>query len=110
MKYSKDEAVSEIMKRSKKIKQRVRRIENAIISFCGVLCMVSVLGLGILSYKNGGFDIESTAYGSFLIPGVAGGYVLAAVIAFVLGVTVTLIILWRRHKNSKNGIEPEDEK
>ena len=110
MKYSKDEAVSEIMKRSKKIKQRVRRIENAIISFCGVLCMVSVLGLGILSYKNGGFDIESTAYGSFLIPGVAGGYVLAAVIAFVLGVTVTLIILWRRHKNSKNGNDPEDEK
>lgn len=110
MKYSKDEAVSEIMKRSKKIKQRVRRLENAIISFCGVLCMVSVLGLGILSYKNGGFDIESTAYGSFLIPGVAGGYVLAAVIAFVLGVTVTLIILWRRHKNSKSGTDPEDEK
>ena len=110
MKYSKDEAVSEIMKRSKKIKQRVRRTENAIISFCGVLCMVSVLGLGILSYKNGGFDIESTAYGSFLIPGVAGGYVLAAVIAFVLGVTVTLIILWRRHKNSKSGNDPEDEK
>ncbi len=110
MKYSKDEAVSEIMKRSKKLKQRVRRIENAVISFCGALCLLSVLGLGILSYKNGGFDVESSAYGSFLVPGVAGGYVLAAVIAFVLGVTVNLIILWRRRKNSQNSNEPEGEK
>ena len=109
MKYTKEEAVSEIMKRSRRIRQRRRRIENLVLTVCAFLCMGSVLGLGVYSYNNGGFAAAETAYGSFLMPGVAGGYVLTAVLAFVCGVTVTLIILWRRHKNGRTGRGPEAE-
>lgn len=42
-----------------------------------------------------------TVYGSFLLSVEAGGYVLAAVIAFALGVAVTLLCIRRKNIQAK---------
>ncbi|MBQ0134292.1 MAG: hypothetical protein KBS46_04090 [Clostridiales bacterium] len=44
-----------------------------------------------------------SVYGSFLLSREAGGYVLIALIAFVLGVTVTLLCLHYRKNQNKTG-------
>ena len=59
-----------------------------------------VLTIGSLGDSVAGMESGST-YGSFLLPTQAGGYVLAAVVAFAVGVGVTLGIQRYRKKHDK---------
>ena len=45
-----------------------------------------------------GSAFTGTVYGSFLLSAESGGYVLAAVVAFVLGIVTTLLCLKIRNK------------
>ena len=110
MKYSYDSAVSEIMKRSRNLKlKRAKNLINA-LSFAVLLTFVSATALGYLIIKTERSEGLRTVYGSFLLPGSAGGYVLAGVVSFTLGVALTLFLLWRRRKSGGDASALEEPK
>ena len=99
MKYTQDEAVSEILKRSGRIsRRRVRRARAA-------LSCASVVIFALLVFTITGISGQpcraprDTYYGSFLLSAEVGGYVLAAVIAFALGVTIAVFCMRYRKKD-----------
>ena len=93
LKYTTEEALAEIMRRSEIIVlQRNRRACHVLSGMAGALLALLVLVIAVLPGKIGTASTESV-YGSFLLSKEAGGYVLAAVIFFALGVCVTLLCL-----------------
>ena len=100
MKYTSEEALAEIMQRRDRIvRRRTRRACQALAGAACLLTVVLLVVIGMLPGRSGQASAESV-YGSFLLSAEAGGYVLAAVIAFALGVLVTLFCLKRRKKMS----------
>ena len=96
MKYQTDEALREILRRGEQIAvRRERRTIRALAGATGALFMALVLAIGFGPHRVSSNRLRSV-YGSFLLSPEAGGYVLAAVIAFALGVTVTLLCIRRR--------------
>ena len=101
MKYTKEEAFEEVMKRSRVLKRRNEKKKTALLSASASLVTVTlVLMIGVLGGAGAGISGQS-AYGSFLLPTEAGGYILAAVVAFVIGIGVTLIIQKYRKDHGK---------
>ena len=101
MKYTSGQALVEILlRREKLIQRRSRRACRALSGTAGLLfaALVAVIGLGPEQQAPG---VTGSVYGSFLLSPQAGGYVLAAVIAFALGVAVTLLILNRTRNNKE---------
>ena len=93
MKYTNEEALAEIMRRSDQIKIRKScRAYKVLSCVSGVLFFVLVFMIALFPK-----DITATSggsvYGAFLLSRESGGYVLVAVIAFVLGIAVTLLCL-----------------
>lgn len=99
MNYTKDEAVSEILKRSRKIKRKREKLKIYLLLTGILLTSLATIGTGYLSAGSGGHEAGLTSYGSFLMPGSAGGYVLAAVVSFVVGVVVAILIFKQRSKD-----------
>ncbi len=101
MKYTKDEAFDEVMRRSRVLKQKHARKTAALLSLSACAVMAAML-LVIGRFGRSGTGMSSqSAYGSFLLPTEAGGYILAAVIAFAVGVGVTLCIQKYRKSHKK---------
>ena len=99
MKYTTDEALEEIYRRGEQIRDRHERRVTSILSAGSAV--VGFLLIGLLSYYSGtGVDAVGQSYGSFLLFPDAGGYVLVAVIAFILGVLITVAA--RRYKRRKD--------
>ncbi|MBR6146922.1 MAG: hypothetical protein IKQ44_01040 [Lachnospiraceae bacterium] len=104
MRYSKDEALSEIIRRSKKIARDRRRKRDAILIASAVLIAICASVI-ILSIPAGNRIYDTmTLYGSFLLNQSTGGYILVAVIAFITGIAVAIIC--RKYQNEKK--DPED--
>lgn len=93
MKYTTEEALSEILRRRDRVVLRRDRSVLRILSVltCGLFAAL-VLVIALQPGRAAEAPIGSV-YGSFLLGPDAGGYVLAAVVAFALGVTVTLLSL-----------------
>ena len=104
MKYTTEEALSEILRRSREAARvRSRRTCRMLSGLTASLLAVLMLVISAFSNRPAALP-EGSIYGSFLLSQEAGGYVLAAVIAFVLGVAVTLFCLWyRKTKHQKTG-------
>lgn len=103
MKYTKEEAFEEILKRSKALKlKRAKKVTAALMASACVLTALLVLEIRRFCETATAFNVDSI-YGSFMLPAQAGGYVLTAVIAFVLGMCVTVLI----QKYRKNNDEPQ---
>ena len=104
MKLTTEEALVEIHKRGREIKHiHERRVLQGLSATAFVLTFVL---LGVLGHFTGiGTTAAMNAYGSFLLPASAGGYVLTAVIAFALGVVVTVLA-----KKSRKDEEDSSEK
>ncbi len=104
MRYSEDEALSEIIRRSKRIARDRRRKRDAILIASAVLIAICASVI-ILSIPAGNriYDTMSL-YGSFLLNQSTGGYILVAVIAFITGIAVAIIC--RKYQNEKK--DPED--
>ena len=108
LKYTTDEALAEIMRRSERVSiRRDRRTCRMLSGAAGSLLVLLVLAVAVL--PGGAAAVYSgSVYGSFLLSQEAGGYVLAAVIAFALGVVVTMLCLryrslkQRKSKNASN--------
>lgn len=112
MNYTDQEALFEILKRSEAIsREKARRSTIALSSVSGALFVFLVALIALIPGRAaGGSDMDSV-YGSFILNAQAGGYVLAAVIAFALGITVTLLCLrLRKNSGSRNGAENDSEK
>lgn len=98
MKYTPDEALSQILRRSERIAlRRKRRSCQRLTGICSALLAVLVLGITVMPEKLA-VTSAGSVYGSFLRSREAGGYALIALIAFVLGVAVTLLCQHCRKK------------
>lgn len=98
MKYTTEEALFEILRRSEQIVlRRNRRACRFFSGLVGVLFALLVLVIAFLPGRTG-MAPTGSVYGSFLLSQEAGGYVLAAVVAFALGVAVTLLCLKIRER------------
>ena len=93
MKYTTEEALTEIMRRKNQIVLRRSRRSCQVLSGVSAMLMVFLLLVICMMPGSPGSAFTGTVYGSFLLSAESGGYVLAAVIAFVLGVCVTLLCL-----------------
>ena len=102
MKYTTEEALAEIMRRSDQIIiRRDRRACRRLSGAAGALLTALVLVIALLP-ETAATAYNGSVYGSFLLSAEAGGYVLAAVIAFALGVAVTLLCLKRKKLSSED--------
>ena len=99
MKYTKDEALNEILKRGRKIRDKRNKRITGTLSTATVISTF-VLFLSISIFTGNVVTGTHSAYGSFLLPTEVLGYVLVAVIAFVLGVIITVIV--RKNINNSN--------
>lgn len=105
MRYTTEEALSEIMRRRSSIVMHRNQRECRILS--AAVCVLSVVLVSVIAVLQAGAEKASpvSLYGSFLLSQEAGGYVLTALAAFVLGVFVTLLCQKCR-KNKKGPVEP----
>lgn len=90
MKYSTDEALREIYKRSDRlIRKRERRIRNA-MSALSVFLFTGMMAIIVNLAGAPGAEGAQSVYGAFMLSSDAGAYVLVALVAFMLGIAVTL--------------------
>ena len=100
MKYSTEERVKIALRRGEALaRSRDRRIGRGLSASAGVLFAILVL---VICMLPGGASASSpgSVYGAFLLSAEAGGYILSAVIAFLLGVAVTLACMARKKSRS----------
>lgn len=99
MRYTEQEALAEILRRTKRIQaERDRRTTTCLQTAASVLSCALILAIVLLPDRSAITPGESF-FGSLLLSQEAGGYVLTAVIAFSLGVAVTLACLRYRQAN-----------
>ena len=114
MKYTTEEALTEIMRRKNQIVLRRSRRSCQVLSGVSAMLMAFLLLVICMMPGSPGSAFTGTVYGSFLLSAEAGGYVLAAVLAFILGVVITLLIQNRKKQtecvrdtqNTEKGIQP----
>ena len=114
MKYTTEEALTEIMRRKNQIVLRRSRRSCQVLSGVSAVLMAFLLLVICMMPGSPGSAFTGTVYGSFLLSAEAGGYVLAAVLAFILGVVITLLIQNRKKQtecirdtqNTEKGIQP----
>ena len=99
MQYTTDQMLSEILRRSNAVADRRNRRRLLALSAASGILFIAVVA--VTAVLPGWIDTESemTKYGAFLLSEEAGGYVLATVLAFALGVVVTIGCLYLRRKS-----------
>ncbi len=109
MRYGKEEALTEILRRSEQIAcRRSRQQCRALFGAAGVLLAALAAVIAFVP-GQGALLQEGSVYGAFLLSAEAGGYVLSAVVAFLLGIVVTLLSLrMQRANREKNSMETSD--
>ena len=108
MKYTTEEALSEIEKRSREI-EKAEDKKNGMLLSAATFCLTLVLIPLIAVYGNAGTVTGAgSAYGSFFIAAEYGGYVLTALVSFVAGVALTLLIR-NRQRHAEEEKKDEDD-
>lgn len=101
--------MAEILRRGDRItERRNRRAFRIYASATGVLLAASVALITLLPGWTK-TEAERSFFGAFLLPSEAGGYVLAGVLAFALGVAVTIFCLYLRKRSERKGDPPAEE-
>ena len=111
MKYMSEKAMEEIMRRSDQVKKRRnKRVCQVMAGASFALAALLILVLSRLPVQADG-GVVGTVYGSFLLSAEAGGYVLATVLAFTLGVTVTILCVKLREQKAleNDGAKKQEE-
>ena len=98
MKYSEQEQLNQILIRSEALRRRkdLHAMQGLAVSAASIFCMLAAF-IGALGRT--GSEETRTVYGSFLLSAETGGYVLVALLAFTLGVAITILI--QRHNEKK---------
>ena len=92
LKYSIDASLREVTARVRLRRKRERKNLCILAAATVMLFAVFVSALEKLAGRLAPEE-QLSVFGAFLLPGSAGGYVLAGVIAFILGVAFTLLCL-----------------
>lgn len=89
-----DEQLNEIMKRSESLKTK-KAMNNYLIGFgiaiAACLALIVLVGASIANVTPEAADSTVSQYGSLVISAPYMGYVVIALLAFILGVLVTLL-------------------
>ena len=80
-------------------KEKERNLVRGLSGACIMLALGLVAVIGIFGNSGGGVIGEGFA-GSSMLSESAGAYVLVAVIAFIAGAAVTLLVRWHKKKKS----------
>ncbi len=92
MKYTKENAITEIKRRSRGIKRaREKKLTKGLMALTCLIAIALVGEVGLMTGPTTEGDMASV-YGSFLLSPESGIYVLVAVVAFLVGVAITLLI------------------
>ena len=101
MKYNNDDAFNEIKKRGAKIRRKREQKITGILSAATALCVISLV-VAISAFSGTRVSEAQTMYSSFVLSAETGGYVLVAVMGFVMGVVVTFLIShFKKEKSNK---------
>ena len=102
---STDEHLQEIMKRSQSIKEKKSLKKMMIvegISACACLILIIVSVSCLPHITNGDNKASQVHYGSLILQTSYMGYVVVGVLAFILGVVVTLLSMhWKKMKQKE---------
>ena len=98
MKYTTENALKEIKRRAKVIRQKREKKITDILTMSSFFSLIALIAV-ISTYSSSKVSGLQTEYGAFILSAETGGYILAAVLGFVLGVSITLVI--RHMKNKK---------
>lgn len=109
MKYTSEEALDAILKRKDALVLRRSRRSQRLLSGASALLAAALLFVIVAVSGRANSSLTGTVYGSFLLSAEAGGYVLATVIAFALGVAVTLACLKRKKTHAKGEQNQEEQ-
>lgn len=101
MKYTREEALKEIRRRAGIIKQNRDRRTTKILVTTACLTLVALLAI-ISTFSGSAVSTTQSEYGAFILSAETGGFILAAVLGFVLGVVVTLIVNRKKKNSDKN--------
>ncbi|MBQ9827065.1 MAG: hypothetical protein IJM62_00115 [Lachnospiraceae bacterium] len=99
MRFSEEQMISEILKRSEDLK---RRKEQRSLRLCsaGFAFLAAALVLTITLVVGKGTSVSSSShYGAFMLNAETGGYIAVAVIAFLVGIVFTVLV--NKYRNSK---------
>ena len=91
MKYTTESALKEIERRAGIIRRNhERKVMNILTTAAGItlIALFAVIG----EFSGAVISRTPTEYGAFILSVETGGYVLTALLGFVLGVLVTLIV------------------
>lgn len=109
MKYTTTEALEKILRKSREIHQRREQRITAALSVTTAVLAVLLIGTVALLKGQGITEATASDFGAFLLPSEAGGYVLAGVIAFVLGIVIALFICRYKDRKKTKGETTETE-
>ena len=98
MKYEREMEFDEILKRGNTVRQKHDRKMIKIYSTATLVLSFVLIGMFGIFVRSGAVSYN-TAYGSFILPVETGGYVIVFILAFALGVIVTLFL--KRHRDKK---------
>lgn len=98
MKYTREDALKEIRRRADIIRQKRERRTTKILTTTAGFTLVALFAV-ISIFSGSAVSTTPSAYGAFILSAEAGGFILAAVLGFVLGVVVTLIVKRTQKKN-----------
>ena len=106
MKYTDEEMLSEILKRSVRVCDERRRRACRYLAGAGAALLIALItAISYIPERMAGSYTGGSLYGSLMLGREAGGYILAAVIAFALGVVVTLLCQRLRGHDAFPGTE-----
>ncbi len=109
MKYTSSEALTQVLVRRDRLRKKRDQRQLSLLSL-SLFAVLLVLSLTVTSAplppQEGG---DGAVMGSFLLEARTGGFVAAVVLAFLLGVLITLLCI-RKHQQKGNKIDPQDPK
>lgn len=108
MKYTLEESLQELSARCRRLCRKRKKKALSILSAASLLLFAGLVSTVKTMARQLGTGDEISVFGAFVLPDTAGGYILAGVIAFSLGATVTLVCL--RYRKRTEGIMKEEEK
>ncbi|MCR5461131.1 MAG: hypothetical protein K6F51_14785 [Acetatifactor sp.] len=102
MKYDAEEGFEEIKRRGSKIRRRhEQRIRHVLYGTTAILAIALIGVLGTFAGANTAGT--QTVYGAFLLSAGSGGYILTALLAFLLGILAALSVThYRMDDGEKN--------
>lgn len=98
MKYDNETALVRIYKRSGELKRRAKNRVTGILTSVIAALLVAEAAVWNMIIVPGDAAPAGSTYGAFMLMGESGIYVLIGVVAFALGVVITLICIRSRRR------------